>query len=465
MRPQNQAARTNLESDLRRRAPASASELAERLKISLPTLHRIVKEKADRIIRMGATKNARYALRRKLRGGSGQIPIYSISENGTGQSSGMLDLVDPEGSVMNLEAIGWPVDEAHRGGWWGGLPYPIYDMRPQGFLGRNLARRASRDLGVAENPEAWSDDDIVHVLSRRGSDTVGNLIVGDDAYRLWLDTMVNPQPIIPLHEQSDRYAEMANEAAGSGIVGSSAAGEFPKFTACRDLPGTGTPHVIVKFSGADDSSAVRRWSDLLVCEHLALSVLDTRTGLHAASSRILTGQGRTFLEVERFDRNGMHGRRAMISLACLDAAVIGSGNASWPELAGRLSKMGMLSNEIVDQVQILWWYGKLIANTDMHLGNLSFRFDPQPGRRPALILARAYDMLPMQYAPLSGGEVPPVTFNPALPLPSERTAWNAAFAPALVFWETAASDARISDAFRTICRQNLDRLAGLINLP
>ena len=69
-------------------------------------------------------------------------------------------------------------------------------------------------------------------------------------------------------------------------------------------------------------------------------------------------------------------------------------------------RMRLAAADLVDQVRILWWYGKLIGNTDMHLGNVSFRFRPDPRGRVQLNLAPAYDMLPMLYAPLSGGEIP-----------------------------------------------------------
>ncbi len=458
MRPQNQIARERLDSELRRSVPAYAAELAARLNVSIPTIHRIIRERGDQIVRQGSTKSARYALRRALRGQASPIPVYSVDDQGRGQACGSLDLIAPGGSVMNLDAMGWPCDSDHHGGWWDGLPYPLYDMRPQGFLGRNFARQAVKDLGVAQNPDEWSDDDIVYVLSRRGADTVGNLIIGDEAYELWLTSVINPPTILLESGLAERYAEMADIATSQGVVGSSVAGEFPKFTACRTLPGAATSHVIVKFSGADNSGAVRRWSDLLVCEHLALSVLGASTGLSSASSRILMGKGRTFLEAERFDRQGDCGRRAVIALASLDTALIGSGSAPWPDLAKRLADMSLLSGDLVDEILILWWYGKLIANTDMHLGNLSFQFEPVQGYRPILKLAPAYDMLPMLYAPLSGGEVPIRKFEPALPLPREQAAWKVAFCAALKFWQIASDDVRISESFRQTCRENHDGL-------
>lgn len=102
----------------------------------------------------------------------------------------------------------------------------------------------------------------------------------------------------------------------------SAAGEFPKFTAMRMLEGNPVS-VIVKFSGADASAAVRRWSDLLVCEHLALETLSAELGVRTARSAIYHHAGRTFLEVVRFDRRGAHGRLPMCALSSLNAALLG----------------------------------------------------------------------------------------------------------------------------------------------
>lgn len=79
----------------------------------------------------------------------------------------------------------------------------------------------------------------------------------------------------------------------------------------------------------------------------------------------------------------------------------------------------------------------------------------------SLRLAPAYDMLPMAYAPLAGGEVPPRDFAPALPLPSQRAVWLAVCGVAVDFWTGAASDTRISDSFRTICRGNARQLTSI----
>lgn len=463
MRPQNEVARERLEVELRRAPPVSAAELSKRLKVSLPTMLRILHEREERVFRIGTTKTARYALRRPLRGIAKPIPVYRIDRQGKGHSCGTLELVEPQGSFIDLKAMGWPTGKNTYNGWWDGLPYPLHDMRPQGFLGRNFARGVYQDLGVSPNPEEWSDDDIVYVLTRYGSDTSGNLIVGDQAYSSWLSSVANPQSLVSDEGLYGHYMNQASLVTSQVGTGSSAAGEFPKFTASRSLPGSATPHVIVKFSGADDSTAVRRWSDLLICEHLALTTLGRHTDLEAASSRILNEpKGRTFLEVERFDRHDILGRSETITLATLTAALLGSGKSTWPELVHELARLKLTAPSVEEKVRVLWWYGKLIANTDMHLGNLSFRLSPLvSGAHTQLQLTPAYDMLPMLYAPLSGGEVPIRAFEPALPLPREREAWRIACGAAILFWETASGDPRVSSQFQILCTGHMNRLNAL----
>jgi hypothetical protein len=353
---------------------------------------------------------------------------------------------------MSLAGSGWPVPEESLDGWWPGLPYPLYDMRPQGYMGRLFARAEHQALGVSPNPQDWSDDDVLHVLSQRGSDASGHWIVGDAAFALWQAGRQSPPAALAPKATAAAYARLARQTVAAGVPGSSAAGEFPKFAARRSAPQgqpSDTPHVLVKFSGAEDAAAVRRWADLLVCEHLALEHATHLPGVQAARSRILRHGGRTFLEVERFDRHGEHGRSPLCSLETVNAALLGAATHDWSALAERLAQTGLLGAEDAARIAHLWWFGRLIANTDMHLGNLAFR--PVDGR---LTLAPAYDMLPMLHAPLASGEAPARDFTPPLPLPPQRAVWHAAQQEALAFWRQAAQDQRISPAFRALCARH-----------
>lgn len=455
MRTKNQASRDRLYAVLAREGTLGAATLATRVGVSVATLHRLLAEAGSHVVVAGRARRARYALRRPLRGNLADLPLLEIDSDGRASEVGTLATVYPERTWLDLASSGWPVPEASRDGWWMGLPYPFHDMRPQGYMGRQFARSEHVTLGVPSDPNAWSDDDVLVVLSRLGHDLSGSLILGDASAERWMAGKMSPPEPLRANRVAAGYAALAETAISTGVAGSIAAGEFPKFTALRELSGTVTPHVIVKFSGADGSAAVTRWSDLLVCEHLALEAAATLPGVASASSRIVQAAGRTFLEVERFDRHGLHGRSRLVSLETLNAALIGASSTDWPVLLERLATAGLLSAGDVDRIRHLWWFGRLIANTDMHLGNLGFR--------PAgtLALAPTYDMVPMLYAPLAGGEVPTRTFDPPLPLPSVQAYWVAACTAAILFWTLAAKDARVSEVFRAICASNAARLSDI----
>ncbi len=475
MRPPNQAARDQLRTVLARRAAASAADLATKLAVSVPTLHRLLQAHSADLVVTGKARRTRYALRRPLRGGQSDWPLVEINAQGGANPVAKLVLVQPEGSWLPLQGSAWPIPDDSRDGWWAGLPYILQDMRPQGYLGRQMARAEHAALGLPPNPEAWGDDAVVHALSHIGSDCSGNLLLGDVAFQRWQAQTLAPAAPLVAASLGAAYARLAQQAVAAGVAGSSAAGEFPKFPALRDLNGADTPHVLVKFSGADGSPAVQRWADLLVCEHLALGCAGTLPGVAAASSRIVQHAGRTFFEVQRFDRHGLHGRSPLVSLATLDACFVGDGSGDWPRLAAGLQALGLLDAATVQQVQHLAWFGRLIHNTDMHAGNLSFRpqaaagavaaatapTSPPPVTAGPMQLAPAYDMLPMGHAPLPGGEVASRLFSPPLPLPAQRPVWLVACAAALLFWQRAAADTRISAAFRRVCAGHADVLQGL----
>lgn len=456
MRPVNQAARDQLATVLGRRAASSAPALAAQLGISPATLHRLLPSLGGQLLVSGQARRTRYALRRPLRGRLADLPLYAVDDAGQATPLGPLALLRPQGCHLRLDPAQWPLPPEAADGWWDGLPYPLLDLRPQGYMGRQLARAQHRLLGVSDNPDEWSDDDVLQVLSQVGADGSGHLILGDPACEAWLARQARPDEPVAAHALGHHYAAQAEQAVAAGVPGSSAAGEFPKFAALRELPDAATPHVLVKFSGADGSPAVRRWSDLLVCEHLALSAAAGLPGVASAPSRVLQHAGRTFLEVQRFDRHGRWGRSPLISLATANAALLGDTSTDWTRLAQRLADGGWLPADQLAAVQQLWHFGRLIANTDMHTGNLSLR--PQDG---GLRLAPAYDLLPMRYAPLPGGEVPARDFEPALPLPPQRAPWRSACAAALQFWAAAAADSRISERFRGVCTTNHDRLLAL----
>lgn len=440
---------------LRLHPGAKARQLAEWMQISQPTLSRLLAAAGDAVLPIGAGPRRRYFGRRTLRGLPGTVPLYAVNHEGQVRQQGILQLTETEGSVLDVAAMGWPVEAEFTEGVWPGLPYPLQDMRPQGFLGRHFARHWAQDLGVSPNPGEWHDDDVLYILTQRGSDASGNLILGDIALQRWLQAKAEPVALISEAQTAQIYAQKASQASALGAVGSSAAGEFPKFTALRALAGSLTSHVIVKFSGTQGAGAVQRWADLLVCEHLALETIRRHLGMASARSRILCADGRTLLEIERFDRHGDFGRSPLCSLETMDAAMLAKSSNDWGVLGERLFALGWVSAETVQQIRLIWQFGQLIGNTDMHKGNLSF----VPGR--PMTLAPVYDMLPMMYAPLPGGEVPTPRYQPLLPVPQARATWLQACTAAQAFWQIASNDARISPEFQHTLQYNLLELERL----
>ena len=111
MRPRNHSARDQLAVVLARRAAVRAADLAEQLDVSVPTLHRLLREQGDTIVATGKARRTRYALRRPLRGDMTELPLYAVDDAGRADLVARLALVHPQGSCMDLAGAGWPVPE------------------------------------------------------------------------------------------------------------------------------------------------------------------------------------------------------------------------------------------------------------------------------------------------------------------------------------------------------------------
>lgn len=431
----------------------------ERPGMSRASLMRMLKGLGNQVVTGGSARRTSYAARRSIRGDFEPLPVYCINEQGQGSQVAVLNPIYPNGCLLSATPeFAWPLCEDMRDGWHVGLPYMFDDMRPQGFLGRNFARAHALTYQVPEDPTKWNEDDVLVMLAMLGSDTQGNLIIGDVAYRRFLQQVQNGGDPILDADIPHVYRDEAQRALQFGVAHSSAGGEFPKFTACIEKEGLAR-HVLVKFSGDDQTLGTQRWADLLICEHLALNTIQAELGVKAAKSRIIQVASRTFFEAERFDRHGAYGRSAVVTWAALEAAMFGMAGSSWVEGGKRLLKEKLISEQSQNQISMLWHFGKMIANTDMHEGNLAFQLSQIKGN---FEVAPAYDMLPMLYAPLRGVELPQRQFKPELPLPGEVATWLPAAKAAKRFWGLAAQDLRISQDFREICTGNQVLLLHLL---
>ena len=148
------AAPEDLATALARQPAAPAQDLATRLGVSLPTVHRLLRGAGAQVVTLGRARRTRHAWRRALRGWLGDWPVYRIDEQGAPHAWSTLALVAPQGCAMPLEGTGWPVPPDEPGsapsagdGWWPGLPYPKQALRPQGYMGRQFARAVDVDPG------------------------------------------------------------------------------------------------------------------------------------------------------------------------------------------------------------------------------------------------------------------------------------------------------------------------------
>lgn len=418
--------------------PVAARVLLAALGISQPTFSRTLAILDAEIVRLGRARAIHYA-RRDARRGLPDIPVYRVGGDGDGTVCllGTLVPVWPDGFVLQ-QTDGLSLHSE-------GLPWWLLDMRPQGFLGRAWAERHATALGLPSNLSEWSDVDALRCLLVHGHDAVGNLLLGDAVRTRHLQSP--PPTPIPLSEQPAAFARRALDASRGDLPGSAAGGEQPKFTAYADTP-DGPRHLLVKFTLPDThlhihpNPVTERWRDLLLAEHHAQETL-TAAGIPAARSWLLDHAGQRFLAVERFDRVGALGRRGLFSLAAVEAEFVGNAVAPWPVLVKTLADAGHITRDAAQTATVLHAFGTLIGNTDMHHGNLSFT---STEGRP-YTLSPAYDMLPMGFAPRSGGGLPDQLPQPTLRPEVAPAVWRQALVLARDFLRRMETEPRCSTGF------------------
>lgn len=427
-------------------APASAAELGQALGMSRTALSRLIQtlERSGRIVRSSVTRGTRYGLTRAVGSVGTTWPLYQIDESGQPEQIATVHAVERD----RVFVVGGP--ERIRGSFQG-LPYYLQDARPGGFLGRAMPT-AHPDLALPPRVTDWTDNHVLVYLTQRGSEGIGNLVLGAAALDRYLSGAQGP-PVVTPSARAQVYLELAMAAMRGAPPGSSAHGEHPKF-AVRVAGDGGSVHALVKFSPARTTPVGARWADLLIAEHLA-SVVLSEHDLPAAPSELLEYGEQVFLQSQRFDRVGEAGRRAVATLFSVDTALYGHLD-SWLGCAARLRTSGLLGEDDAARLAVLDTFGALIANTDRHFGNVTL-FDGYAG---AFRLAPVYDMLPMLFAPQDGHLVAR-TFTPPGPTAATLTAWPRARALAEEFWQRLVGDQRISEDFRILATEALRGLRAL----
>ncbi|MBA4137079.1 MAG: transcriptional regulator [Opitutus sp.] len=430
--------------------PLGARALLRALDISQPTLSRRIAALGESVETIGNARSRRYALRRNVRQQGHSWPIHRIQPDGSVENWGRLTALHG-GFRFVSERADW-LEREYPDRLYPGLPFFLQDVGPQGYLGRAIAREAAAVLNVPPDVRNWNDDDVLSYLLLQGKDLAGDLVVGERM----LEQALRGAADARVYKESEReahYPAAASAAQRGEQVGSSAGGEQPKFVSqVRRRNGTIAP-VMVKFSVADVSPVQQRWMDLLLCEHLAAETI-AEAGFTAVRTAVLDAGGRRFLEIERFDRVALRGRRGIVTLGALEDALVDAMSAHWTEAAQLLERAEWIERGTARELRWLGCFGDLIANNDMHRSNASFWLDDPPFR-----LTPAYDMLPMLFAPGSQGEITEREFRPRPPLPTVADVWPSAAAAADRFWQRVQEDARLSDSFRALARRCQGELA------
>ncbi|MGA7436620.1 MAG: type II toxin-antitoxin system HipA family toxin YjjJ [Luteibacter sp.] len=437
---------------LRTRGASTAAELAAALELSQPTISRALRDAGDQVARIGSARRTRYAAKRDVRGLGSSWPVFRIDAGGHPTAFGTYTALYGGGSLLDAgNRPDWLRDE-FVDGLFPGVPWFIDDQRPQGFLGRQFAQSWAHELGLPSDILRWNDDAVLAALLLHGDDGPGNFVLGTSG----LDRALGESwAAMPAAAREAEYTRLAERALAGEPVGSSAAGEQPKFTTrIQDADGT-IRHVIVKFSEPVTTPAGRRWADLLISEHLAGEVL-AEHGHASARSELIWSADRLCLEVTRFDRIGAHGRRGFVTLAAWSDAHDGERD-DWASAAQRMHENDWVDAVTASDVRQRWWFGRMIANTDMHFGNLGFFLDDAL----PLHVAPSYDMLPMLYRPGASGALVPREFQPATPVPADAAYWERASAWAEIFWRRVADHAGVSAGFRSVATANAGRVRAL----
>lgn len=403
------------------------------------------------LLRFGHQTNRAYALHRP---GMPPVPMYLRDEQGNDVRVGEIRALaagqwalDSPGDIQGWMLLGQLAEASNV---FQGLPWFLDQFRPAGFLGRTWVREHAVKRGWSLDVTSWTDDRVLTAALQQPWDWRGNLSIGP-----FVET---PDHVVASKVRRDVYAKRADQVLQGMIVGASADGEQPKFTAMVDEGHVQRP-VIVKFSQRiTNDLAARRWADVMVTEAVASQVM-TLHGMRAASTEVWRHDDRLWLETTRFDRVGAAGRRGMAALGTLAQAFNFNGpRGGWVEAVRHLHSHGVVSAEEVAKGERLATISNLLSNNDMHMGNLSFML-PSGKRVSQLEMAPVYDMTPMRWIPsLTTGAVPPLDFQE----PLYRTEDAEALTIAMEVWAEASCHSLISEEWASWAADRAARIGRVL---
>jgi DNA-binding transcriptional ArsR family regulator len=363
---------------LARGEPLTAGQLATATGKSASSISLAIKALGDRVHRMGAARSTRYALKKDILGLSAQQKLRWLGNNGTGFAAAQITYLVGDWLHVVCQANNGRTREwltQHQ------LPWFLSTLKPQGYLGRKLARWLPQ---LPSDPAQWSLAQLLFSLQHI-SDPIGAVDMLSPTAR-----PAHPR-ITSLSERDAAFDALANEDTAQLPVGSSAAGEQPKFVA--SVLGQSC---IVKFTPPHGTPFGQRWQALLKLEKLALDILQSHA-IPSAHSEIVRTQKRAYLQSARFDRDAAGSACHIVAIAALHDEFVQGNWTNWVASSEALAKQGLIVQQELAQIASIHAFGHYIGNTDMHSGNLSFFVDDVI--TPKIRLAPVYDMLPMMWKP------------------------------------------------------------------
>ncbi len=415
---------------------------------SQATVSRTLNKLTDELLTLTETRPTQYALPFAIDNSPSEYVVFEFDVHGKHVHIGYLyTLQNGQFFVKTRQGTSSLYLGLNKNGLYDALPFFLDDLRPQGFIGNQIAKQLYKlDLGYPKNLTRWSPRNILNYLVEYGDNLPGNIKFSDGAFKSM------QQPVTPI--SIDDYDYMCEQLETGQVPQSSAAGEQQKFTAFnKEL----NSHVLVKFTSNQNDPLTRRWKDILVTEFHALKTL-TKFKIPAADVQLITKDNRYYLETKRFDRIGTKGRSSMFSLMAIDLEFIGLGE-NWLDIFEQMVQQNIAIESDQYYISFLWNFSKWIGNTDTHLGNISFGMT---GDRFSLL--PIYDMCTMGIAP-SRESIKPISLN--LPPTDVLTMFSSLKSPNLAravqeFWQSVLEDERISDEFRYFIK-NDDVLKSIIS--
>src|SRR5438046_3194930 len=118
---------------LRASGPLSAQDLQRRLGLEARSFFRLARRTGQEVLRYGHTRRAKYAATRTVPRLGSTLPLFGVGED---------EAVTLIANVHLLHGNGTVVEWAHgRVTEHDDVPWFLYDVRPQGFLGRSFVSR------------------------------------------------------------------------------------------------------------------------------------------------------------------------------------------------------------------------------------------------------------------------------------------------------------------------------------